>query len=238
MKLQRSELISYEKQWLENHPNVNNNPIEYIAFIDGLNEIITSHEYELDERFVTYGRRDFLRQEFSDYLNEKTYCGRGKYNDAFVNLAEYYTGNTWVNISSIPEGFDFHKVYNADNEYKKEGIICRQEIEIIKEMIQEFREHLNKINNNESKTKLDLNSEDDDRIIDILIEKLKQHPSDSEITVLKLLSPQFKIYDVSQLDKISMKFFEKCSNDIEFINNSNEKIGLIYNLPFKKKNNI
>ena len=146
MKLYRKELIEFEEQWLAKHPNVENNPTEYIDFLNGLNDIILRHDYEVDDRFVTYSRRDFLRQEFSDYLNEKTYSGRGKYNDAFVDLAEYYTGNTWISMSSVPSGMDFRKVINEDDEYKKEGIICKQEIDIIKEMIEEFRTHLNSLN--------------------------------------------------------------------------------------------
>ena len=139
MKLYRKELIEFEEQWISKHPNKNDNPQEYILFLDELKDIISKHDYETDERFVTYGRRDFLRNEFSDYLNEKTYSGRGKYNDAFVDLAEYYTGNTWINMSSVPNGADFHKIDEEDSEYSKEGIICKQEVDIIKEMIEEFR---------------------------------------------------------------------------------------------------
>ena len=78
MKLYRKELIEFEEQWISKHPNKNDNPQEYILFLDELKDIISKHDYETDERFVTYGRRDFLRNEFSDYLNEKTYSGRGK----------------------------------------------------------------------------------------------------------------------------------------------------------------
>ena len=146
MKLYRKELIDFEKQWISKHPNKNSNPQEYISFLDGINDIISKHDYEIDDRFVTYGRRDFLRKEFSDYLCEKTYSGRGKYNDAFVDLAEYYTGNTWISISSVPNDIDFHKINENDIEYRKEGIICEQEINIIKEMIAEFRDYLSLLN--------------------------------------------------------------------------------------------
>lgn len=152
MMLERKKLIDYEEQWLNNHPNKNDDPQEYISFLNGIDDIISKHDYAADDRFVTYGRREFLRKEFSDYLNEKTYSGRGKFNDAFVDLAEYYTGNTWISMSSVPEGIDFHKVDNADNEYRKEGIICKQEIEIIKEMIQEFKSHLKLLNTNINKS--------------------------------------------------------------------------------------
>ena len=37
---------------------------------------------------------------------------------------------------------DFHKIEEADSNYKKENIICKQEIDIIKEMIEEFKTNL------------------------------------------------------------------------------------------------
>lgn len=147
MKLKRSELIKFEKDWKNSHPNVAKNPVEYISFLDGLDEIISKYDYELDERFFTYGRRDFLRKEFSDYLNGKTYWGRywskGKFNDAFVDLTDYYSGNSRVNISSVPEELNFREIDDADIAYNEYGIICKQEIDIISEMIQEFKTHLN-----------------------------------------------------------------------------------------------
>lgn len=130
MKLYRSELIDYDNNFDSN---------DYIAFLDGLYDIIVSHEYEDDDRFVTYGRRDFLRQEFSDYLNDRKYSGRGKYNDALVDLMDFYSGNTWISKSSIPENMDFMKIDKDDSEYKKDGIVCKQEADIIKDMIDEFR---------------------------------------------------------------------------------------------------
>jgi len=84
---------------------------------------------------------------------------------------------------------------------------------------------------------LDDNNKDVDMVVDMLLEKLKQQPIDKEISVVKLLSTEQKMCDVSKLDEIAVKFFDKCNNDIEFINNSDEKIGLLHNLPFKKKSN-
>lgn len=144
MKLYRKELIDFENQWTKEHHNVDDNPKEYLSFLDGLTNIISNHDYELDDRFVTYGRRDFLRKEFTDYLNENLYSGRGKYNDAYNDLADYYTGNTWIPIGSIPDDKNIHSIIDKDTEYKNEGIICKQEIDIINEMIEEFRNFLEK----------------------------------------------------------------------------------------------
>lgn len=235
MKLQRNELINYEKEWINNHPTLNDNPTEYISFLDGLNEIIMNHDYDLDERFVTYGRRDFLRQEFSNYLNDKSYAGRGKYNDAFADLSDYYSGETWINIGSVPSNLNFHEIEDADYEYRKEGIICKQEIEIIKEMMQEFKNNLNGLSNYNNNIKLKNTNLDEKMIVDTLIKKMEELPINSETTILNLLSTKAKLYNDSQLNSIAANFFEKYKKNIEFSTNSNEKIGLIYNLPFKKK---
>lgn len=145
MKLKRNELIEFEEEWVKKHPNVTDNPTQYASFLDGLKKLIVNHDYESDERFVTYGRREFLRQEFSDYLNERTYCGRGKYNDAFVDITDFYSGNSWISMSSVPQELDFRKIDNDDIEYKKEGIVCKQEADIILDMIKEFKEHLSEL---------------------------------------------------------------------------------------------
>ena len=73
MELNRNELIDYSQRWINEHPDRNNNPLEYISFLNGINDIISDHDYQMDGRFFTYGRRDFLRNEFSDYLNEKVH---------------------------------------------------------------------------------------------------------------------------------------------------------------------
>ena len=150
MKLNRQTLIDFEKEWLSEHPNKNENPQEYESLLDGLVDIISKHEYEEDNRFVTYGRRDFLRKEFTKYLNEETFSGRGKFNDAFVDLADYYSGDTWISSTSVPKELDLVKIRKEDSEYREEGIICKQEKEIILEMIEEYRAKLNSLKDDNS----------------------------------------------------------------------------------------
>ena len=49
-------------------------------------------------------------------------------------------------MSSVPQELDFRKTDNADIEYKRSGVICKQEADIILDMIKEFKEHLSKLN--------------------------------------------------------------------------------------------
>ena len=156
MKLLRKELVDYENCWIKEHPNKNSNPKEYLSFLDGLEEIIESREYEPDVRFVNYGRGDLLCKEFTDYLNGNAYAGRGKYNDAFVDLAEFYSENKWLYRGTVPPELNFHKIDDDFASYKRDGVICSQEVEIIKDMINEFRNHLN----NDEGGKMNLNIED------------------------------------------------------------------------------
>ena len=74
-----------------------------------------------------------------------------------------------------------------------------------------------------------------DSAVNLLSKKIKQIDTDSGITVLELLGPQPERFNETQLTKIATIFFEKNKDLIEFVDNPNEKIGLIYNLPFKKK---
>lgn len=142
MNLKRDELIKYEKKWIKEHSTKNDNPEEYISFLDGLSKIIIKYNYEEDDRFVLFGRRDFLKNEFTDYLNDVEFSVRGKFNDAYIDFVDFLLGNTWIDLASIPTNLDVDNVLKNDNEYKKDGIICKQEINIIKEMLQEFRNHL------------------------------------------------------------------------------------------------
>ena len=141
-KLHRNRLIKFEKKWLKKHKNASQNPIEYLDFLNGIENIINGHSYEKDDRFVTYCRRDFLRKEFSDYLNDITFSGRGKFTDAFVDLTEYYSGNTWISMSSVPSGLIFKDILEQDDSYKKDGIVCIQEKNILLDMIHEFKSHI------------------------------------------------------------------------------------------------
>lgn len=111
---------------------------EYKNFLNDLEAEINNHLFEIDNRFVTYGRRNFLKQQFEYYLNNN------KYFDAFINLEEYILGYTsFLTLSDIPqeETRKFHDVLSDNDDYFKDGIICLQEKNIIIEMISEFKDH-------------------------------------------------------------------------------------------------
>ena len=115
---------------------------EYLTILNALENEILKHEYDFDNRFVTYCRRDFLRKEFTDYLEDNIFSERGKFNDAYVDLSEYFYGNTWISLGTVPENLDFRNVIRQDDEYKHSGIICEQEKNILLDMIKEFKHYI------------------------------------------------------------------------------------------------
>ena len=141
-KLNRQKLIDIDKNWWNNHQMKDMNLNEYLTLLNHLENEILKHEYEFDNRFVTYCRRDFLRKEFTYYLEENTFSGIGKFNDAYVDLCEYFYGDTWISGGSVPENLDAENVIIQDYEYKNSGIICQQEKEILLDMIKEFKHHI------------------------------------------------------------------------------------------------
>lgn len=111
---------------------------KYKNLLNDLKTEINNHLLEVDNRFVTYGRRNFLKQQFEDYLNNNSYT------DAFMNLEEYILGYTsFLTPGDIPpeENRKFRDVLMDNDNYFKDGIICLQEKNIIIEMINEFRNY-------------------------------------------------------------------------------------------------
>ena len=142
MKLKRIYLIEYEKNWNKGHLIKNDNPEEYISFLEGLYNIIIKYDYEQDDRFVLFGRREFLKNGFNDYLNDTEFSVRGKFNDAYIDFTDFLLGNTWIDLAYIPTNLDVDTVLKNDDNYKDDGNICKQEIDVIKEMLLTFKGHL------------------------------------------------------------------------------------------------
>ena len=94
-----------------------------------------------DDRFFTYCRREFLRKEFTDKLNKDNIKMNNDYLlDAYFNLFDYISNDTWISLSSIPNSISAQDVIKKDEEYKKSGVICLQEKEILLDMIHELNE--------------------------------------------------------------------------------------------------
>lgn len=142
-KLNRNVLVEIVQKFdlrnKENKDNTDNKQVLYELLLN-LEKVLNKVNLKDDDRFFTYCRRDYLRKEFIDKLNKKHIETNSDYLiDAYYNLYDYITNDTWISLASIPEGINAKEVIRKDEEYKKSGIICNQEKQILLEMIQELK---------------------------------------------------------------------------------------------------
>lgn len=110
----------------------------FLKYLQLLKEKLNSREYSSDKRFVTYCRRDFLRQEMTDRLEQKVYTGINYLLEAFYDLEDYINNDTWISIGSVLNLPNSKEIIENDNSYKNDGKICKEEKEILINMIDEF----------------------------------------------------------------------------------------------------
>ena len=103
---------------------------------------LLSKNYVSDKRFVTYCRRDFLKQEMTDRLKQKSFTSINYKLEAFYDLEDYIKNDTWISKGSIPTSKDADSIIKNNDSYKNDGEICEEEKNILVEMINEFLEFL------------------------------------------------------------------------------------------------
>lgn len=130
----------------------------YLDYFEKLEKLLNSNTLEEDDRFVTYGRLDFLKQELPQRLKDenlkyedlKSVWGKNKWDNrlgAFWNLYDYIRGDRYISLAHVPEGKSFKDILLANDQYYKDGFICKQESDILLEMINEIKSF---IKNNQS----------------------------------------------------------------------------------------
>lgn len=130
----------------------------YLDYFEKLEKLLNSNTLEEDDRFVTYGRLDFLKQELPQRLKDenlkyedlKSVWGKNKWDNrlgAFWNLYDYIRGDRYISPAHVPEGKSFKDILLANDQYYKDGFICKQESDILLEMINEIKSF---IKNNQS----------------------------------------------------------------------------------------
>lgn len=148
-QLQRKNLVNIIENW-DKRKETSIDKEAYLTYLNKLEEEINKHSYKNDDRFITYGRRDFLRREFTERLNFAVQANdTNKYINALVDLEEYIYTQNYISITSIPnnETKDFRKLDKINTEYYNSGIICKEEKDIIVDMIQEFKQKLKETDN-------------------------------------------------------------------------------------------
>ena len=134
----------------------------YLDYFEKLEKLLNSNTLEDDDRFVTYGRLDFLKQELPQRLKDenlkyedlKSVWGKNKWDNrlgAFWNLYDYIRGDRYISPAHVPEGKSFKDILLVNDQYYKDGFICKQESDILLEMINEIKSF---IKNNQSSSKI------------------------------------------------------------------------------------
>lgn len=134
----------------------------YLNYFEKLEKLLNSNTLEEDDRFVTYGRLDFLKQELLQRLKDenlkyedlKSVWGKNKWDNrlgAFWDLYDYIRGDRYISPAHVPEGKSFKDILLANDRYYKDGFICKQESDILLEMINEMKSF---IKNNQSSSEI------------------------------------------------------------------------------------
>lgn len=134
----------------------------YLDYFEKLEKLLNSNTLEEDNRFVTYGRLDFLKQELPQRLKDenlkyedlKSVWGKNKWDNrlgAFGDLYDYIRGDRYISPAHVPEGKSFKDILLANDQYYKDGFICKQESDILLEMINEIKSF---IKNNQSSSEI------------------------------------------------------------------------------------
>lgn len=118
----------------------------YLDYFNQLKKLFDNSEFEEDSRFVTYCRLDFLRQELTDRLHDDKLKNedpnwKDKWDNrlgAFWDLYDYIRGDRHITPSSVPNVENFKDILLANDQYYKDGIICKQEKDILLGMINEM----------------------------------------------------------------------------------------------------
>lgn len=105
----------------------------FLETLNNLEEKLINCECSNDSRFVTYSRRDFLNKEMYVSLHQ------GNYEQAFYDIIDYVKADTWISMGDVPTKYNFQDIFKMSNEYKNSGIICKQEQEILLQMIKDFK---------------------------------------------------------------------------------------------------
>lgn len=144
-RLKRKKLIRVIRNFWKKYKSLEDrkDKIKIIyRYLVKLEKILNKYSCEKDDRFVTYGRRDFLRNEFLLSLNEKDESNYDYLNVAFGDLYDYIMCDTWITKSSVTEKESLENIIKEDNAYRDEGLICIQEKEILLDRICKFKDEI------------------------------------------------------------------------------------------------
>lgn len=179
----------------------------YLDYFSKLESLFNQCSFEKDNRFVTYGRLDFLREELNQRLEDEklryeepnSVWGKSKWDNrmgAFIDLWDYIRGDRYIAPHQVPENMKFQDVLKANDQYYKDGYICVEEKENLLDMIKEIKSFINKKGGNLEMT-------------DISKETVKCDKCGKESQQLVVYSVNYSLGDKESNDKL-MNHNQKC----------------------------
>lgn len=142
MQLQRKNFIN----------NVNSNDIwdkkldlkQTLDLLNTLENELNKYDYEIDNNFIMEGRRAGLKQDIEDRLLKNESNTKEIVSESLFNLWEFvgdeYTGSVITAAQEL--GLTPLEVDTMCSEYRNKGIICKQEKDIIIELINKIKEYI------------------------------------------------------------------------------------------------
>lgn len=141
--LKRAELISSvdsNKIWAKSLTLVEINEL-----LDYLKSKINEYEFDFDKNFIMNSRRKRLKSLIEESLLKEDMTINRRVSESLFNFWEFisdeYPGNIVSDCKEL--GISIKKFDAMDNEYRKKGIICIQERDIILEIIQTIKKYIN-----------------------------------------------------------------------------------------------
>ncbi len=123
--INRSEIIDIMK---ENEINISRDSVDLSIIKKSLENVLkklSSIECPSDPRFILYGRMEFLIKDLEKNIKEK------KYIDAYYNISDFLNDSR-ISLNNNP------KIVDNNREYYSEDKICKEEQEILIDMINSY----------------------------------------------------------------------------------------------------
>ena len=118
---------------------------EIKELLEHLKNEISKYEFDIDENFIMNSRRKILKSN----IEERLLKNEGNANDIVLesvfNFLEIVGDEYFGDFISISRdlGLTVQELTRMDDEYRKKGIICVQERDVILEIIQVIKNYIN-----------------------------------------------------------------------------------------------
>lgn len=117
---------------------------EIKELLEYLENKISEYDFDTDKNFVMNSRRKGLKSKIEEQLLKNDKNISELILESLFNFWEFVNDEYFGNFISISRELELSikELTNMDNEYRKKGIICIQEKEVILEMIQIIKNYI------------------------------------------------------------------------------------------------